>query len=199
MFMSGIFSLIVMLFSLVLHEISHGWAALMLGDNTAKEQGRLSINPLVHLDIIGSVIVPLFLFLSGSPVLFGWAKPVPVNPYNFRDQKWGILKVSLAGPAANFLIALFFVGLVRLINVPANVLDLWRNIIAINLMWGFFNLVPIPPLDGSSILFSLLPEKLSWVKDFLQKYGLILLVFFMFFGLGFISLLVSAVYSLLLG
>ncbi len=196
--MSGIFSLIVMLFSLVLHEVSHGWAALALGDNTAKEQGRLSINPLVHLDPIGSILVPFFLFLSGSPIIFGWAKPVPVNPYNFKDQKWGILKVSLAGPGANFLVALIFAGLVRFINVPASILPFWLEIIGINLIWGFFNLVPIPPLDGSSILFSLLPERLSWVRDILQKYGLIFLIFFVSFGFRFISTLASAVFNILI-
>lgn len=188
-----------MLFSLVLHEVSHGWAALSLGDNTAKEQGRLSINPLVHLDIIGSILIPFFLFLSGSPIIFGWAKPVPVNPYNFRDKKWGILKVSLAGPAANFLVALIFAGLVRFINVPARILPFWLEIIGINLIWGFFNLVPIPPLDGSAILFSLLPEKLSWIKDVLQKYGLIFLFFFVSFGFRILNIFVSRVYYLLLG
>src|SRR3989338_2951574 len=103
-----IFSLIVLLFSVIIHELAHGYVAHSLGDPTAKYQGRLTLNPLPHLDPFGSVILPLLLFISGSPVLIGWAKPVPINPYNFTDQKWGTLKVSLAGPATNITLAVFF-------------------------------------------------------------------------------------------
>src|SRR3989338_2445763 len=103
--MLTIFTLLVLLFSLVIHEVSHGWVALLLGDSTAKDEGRLSLNPLKHLDPLGSVLVPLILYITtlGQGPLFGWAKPVPINPYNFRDQKWGTLKVALAGPLSNFL------------------------------------------------------------------------------------------------
>src|SRR3989339_423146 len=117
-----IFILIVWLLALVIHEVSHGWAAESLGDSTAKDLGRLSLNPLNHLDPIGSVLVPLFLFLSGSPVLIGWAKPVPVNPYNLRDKKYGMLKVALAGPLANFLVAVFFALVIRFL--PPSALNL---------------------------------------------------------------------------
>src|SRR3989344_5480704 len=109
-----IFSLIILLFSVVIHELSHGSVANSLGDPTAKYAGRLTLNPLPHLDMFGSIILPLLLFISGSPVLVGWAKPVPINPYNFKDQKFGSFKVSIAGPLTNFALALVFGLAIRL-------------------------------------------------------------------------------------
>ncbi len=194
-----IFGLIVMIFSLVLHEISHGFAALAMGDNTAKDSGRLSLNPLNHLDPFGSVLVPLLLFWTGSPVIFGWAKPVPINPYNFKNPKRDILKVSLAGPAANFAVAIFFGLLIRFLPLPENLLPFWGRIVAVNLLWGFFNLLPIPPLDGSQILFSLLPERFSGLKQLLRQYGFALLILFVFFGFRILSVIVNLVYRLLIG
>ena len=199
--MFTIFTLIVLLFSLVIHEVSHGLAAESLGDNTAKDQGRLSLNPLKHLDPFGSVLVPLLLFMvtAGRGPLFGWAKPVPVNPYNFKDQKWGLLKVSLAGPAANFLVAVFFALAIRFFPLPELMIQLLGTIVLYNLLWGFFNLVPIPPLDGSSILFSLLPEEFSRVRLFFHQYGPFLLVFFVLFGFRFLNAIVFSVFKFLVG
>jgi Zn-dependent protease len=199
--MLTVFTLIVLLFSLVIHEVSHGQVALLLGDTTARDQGRLSLNPLVHLDPVGSVLVPLFLYIvtAGQGPLFGWAKPVPVNPYNFRDQKWGILKVSLAGPLANFFIAVIFALLIRFLSFPSQLIGLLEIIIIYNLLWGFFNLVPIPPLDGSQILFSFLPEKYGDIKNFLYQYGQFLLLLFIFFGFGLLNAIVFWAYRLLLG
>jgi Zn-dependent protease len=197
--MLGIFSLIVLLFSLVLHEVSHGWVALSLGDTTAKDAGRLTLNPIKHLDLFGSILFPLFLYWMGSPVLFGWAKPVPVNPYNLRDPKWGIFKVSLAGPAANFLVAIFFGLLIRVVPLPVNLLPFLAEIVGINLLWGFFNLVPIPPLDGGQILFSLLPDRFSELKTRLYRYGPIILLLFIVFGFGILNRLVSLIFNLLIG
>ncbi len=179
-----VFSLIVLLFSVIIHELAHGYVAFSLGDPTAKYEGRLTLNPLKHLDPFGSIILPLLLFLAGSPILVGWAKPVPVNPYNFRDQKWGTLKVSIAGPLTNFGIALFFSLLIRVVNLPQTIPFIqFLGIIAIyNFLWGLFNLVPIPPLDGSWILFRFLPDSFSRIKIFLQQYGLFILIFFIFFG-----------------
>ncbi len=196
---STIFGLIVMVFSLVLHEISHGYAALAMGDTTAKDSGRLSLNPLNHLDPLGSVLVPLLLLWSGSPIVFGWAKPVPINPYNFRNPKSGILKVSLAGPVANFAVAIFFGLLIRFLPLPENLLPFWAQIVAINLLWGFFNLLPIPPLDGSQILFSLLPERFANLRRVLQQYGFALLILFVFFGFQILNIIVSFVFNLLVG
>lgn len=199
--MLTIFTLIVLLFSLVLHEVSHGWVALLLGDSTAKDEGRLSLNPLKHLDPLGSVLVPLILYIAtlGQGPLFGWAKPVPINPYNFRDQKWGVLKVSLAGPLSNFLVAAFFGLLIRFLVLPAAFAGLLQIIVIYNLLWGFFNLVPIPPLDGSQILFSLLPARFWEIKEFLSRWGMFLLLFFIFFGFRFLNVLVFAAYRLLVG
>ncbi len=194
-----IFKLVVMVFSLVLHEVSHGFAALSLGDDTAKSQGRLSLNPLKHLDLLGSVIIPLSLYLMGSQVLIGWAKPVPVNPYKLKDQKLGVLKVSLAGPLANFSLALVFALILRLLPLPGDLSLLLQITVLYNLMFGFFNLVPLPPLDGSGILFSLLPERFSNLKSSLYQYGPWLLLIFVFFGFRILDIFVFWAYRLLLG
>jgi Zn-dependent protease len=181
-----IFSLIVLLFSVIIHELAHGYVAFSLGDPTAKYAGRLTLNPLKHLDPMGSVIVPLLLLFAtaGQGPIFGWAKPVPVNPYNFKDQKWGSLKVAIAGPATNFGIALFFGLLIRVINLPQTVpfIELLGIITIYNFLWALFNLLPIPPLDGSWILFRFLPMGAEKIKMFLQQYGLFILIFFIFFG-----------------
>lgn len=179
-----IFYFIVLIFSVILHELAHGYMAFALGDSTAKHEGRLTFNPLKHLDPFGSVILPLLLAISNVPILIGWAKPVPVNPYNFRDQRWGELKVSLVGPATNFLIALIFGLIVRFFgnNMPYDVLNFYLIIIQLNLVLAFFNLVPIPPLDGSWILFNFLPDSFFKVKMILQQYGIIILVLFLFLG-----------------
>lgn len=178
------FYFIVLIFSVILHELAHGYTAFLLGDPTAKYEGRLTFNPLMHLDPFGSVILPLLLFITGIPILIGWAKPVPINPYNFRDQKWGELKVSIAGPATNFLIAVIFGLAIRFFSIimPINLIQFFGIIIQLNLVLAFFNLIPIPPLDGSWILFHFLPNSFFKVKMFLQQYGTVILVFFLFFG-----------------
>ncbi|MCX6718029.1 MAG: site-2 protease family protein, partial [Candidatus Staskawiczbacteria bacterium] len=149
-----IFSLVVLLFSVIIHELAHGWVAYSLGDPTAKYAGRLTLNPLKHLDPFGSVILPLLLFIAGSPFLFGWAKPVSINPYNFRDQKYGEIKVSIAGPVSNLCLALFFGLILRfvpysIISINPGISIALGYIVAINLWLAVFNLIPIPPLDGS--------------------------------------------------
>jgi len=154
---------LVLIVSVVLHEVAHGYAAFKLGDPTAKLQGRLSLNPLVHIDPLMSVIVPGMLLLSGSPFLFGAAKPVPYNPYNFTDQKYGEAKVAAAGPAVNILIAIVFGALVQLsdtLGLSQTFVSLSYSIIIMNVFLALFNLLPIPPLDGSKILPMLLPFEL---------------------------------------
>lgn len=177
-----VFSLIVLFFSIVIHEIAHGSMALRLGDPTAKYAGRLTLNPIKHIDLFGTIILPLLLVIMRSPFIIGWAKPVPINPFNFRDQKWGTLKVSIAGPSMNFLIAVIFGLAIRFIPLPEPVLLLFSIIVLYNFAWGLFNLIPIPPFDGSHILFTLLPERFAHIKLFLQQYGLFILIFFIFFG-----------------
>jgi len=196
-----IFTLIVLFFSIVIHEVAHGSAALALGDPTAEEAGRLTLNPLKHIDPLGTIFLPLILLVLtfGRGPILGWAKPVPINPYNFRDQKWGTLKVAAAGPATNFLIAVIFGLFIRFFVLPEILLTLFSIIIIYNFAWGLFNLVPLPPLDGSWILFNLLPKQLSNLKLFLQQYGLFILLFFIFFGLRWIFLGAQILYYLTCG
>jgi len=184
-----IFILIVLLFSIIIHELAHGSVALYLGDPTAKVQGRLTLNPLKHLDPFGSVILPLLMLVItlGRGPVFGWAKPVPINPGNFRDQRWGSLKVAAAGPAVNFFVAIIFALLVRFLNLSDSFFIFFSIIAIYNFLWGIFNLLPFPPFDGSWILFSLLPEKWRGIRIFLQEYGLIIILFIIFFGLGLLT------------
>lgn len=199
-----IFSLVVLIFSVIIHELAHGYAAYSLGDPTAKYSGRLTLNPLKHLDPFGSIILPILLFISGSPFLFGWAKPVPINPYNFKDQKYGEIKVSFAGPASNFALALVF-GLVlrfmphSLILANPGIEIALTYIVAVNIWLAVFNLIPVPPLDGSWILFSLLPRSLDAVKFFLKQYGVIILIFLILFLGWFWSLITSVIFQLITG
>jgi len=180
-----IFILIVLYFSVVIHEIAHGSCALILGDDTAKREGRLTLNPIAHIDPIGTIFLPLILLILtlGQGPIFGWAKPVPVNPLNFRDKKWGIVKVSLAGPATNLLIAILFSFLARF-NFPRATIEFFEIISIYNFSWAFFNLLPFPPLDGFHILYQILPNRFSFLKFFLLQYGFLILLFIIFFGLA---------------
>lgn len=173
------FTLIIILFSIIIHEISHGYVAYYMGDPTAKLAGRLTLNPLSHLDPVGSVLLPLFLAFSGLPII-GWAKPVPINPAYFRDRKYGELKVSLAGPLSNISIALIFGIITRFFPLPSGFIDIFSVIIFYNFALAIFNLIPIPPLDGSHVLFSLMPGIFNNFKFFLEQYGFIILVFIIF-------------------
>jgi Zn-dependent protease len=158
-------TIIILIISIILHEVAHGYAANALGDPTARLAGRLNINPINHIDPLGSVILPAFLFLSGAPFLFGWAKPVPYNPYNLRNQRWGEALVALAGPATNFLLALIFVVLMHLsgpLGLSYAFLDLASYIVFINVLLGFFNLIPFPPLDGSKVIVPFLPRAFAY-------------------------------------
>ena len=179
-----IFTLVVLFFSIVIHEIAHGSVALHLGDSTAKEAGRLSLNPLKHIDPLGTILLPLLLLFAtqGRGPIIGWAKPVPVNPFNFRDQKWGTLKVSIAGPLTNFSLALLFGLIIRFFPLPEPALILFSIIVIYNFAWGIFNLIPIPPFDGSHIVFTFLGDRFLKLKMFLSQYGLFILIFFIFFG-----------------
>ena len=192
--MDSVAMLLVLILSIVLHEVAHGWAAFKLGDPTAKLQGRLSLNPVVHIDPLMSIIVPGMLFLSGSPFLFGAAKPVPYNPYNLTDQKYGEAKVAAAGPAVNILIALIFAIIIRFADVlalPAAFIELSFGIITLNIFLAVFNLLPIPPLDGSKILPVFLPYSLqmkyrelmqAMERNIFASFAIIFLVVALFLG-----------------
>jgi len=150
------------LIALVIHEYAHGYAAYKLGDNTAKFMGRLTFNPLAHIDLFGTIILPLALIITRAPFVVGWAKPVPVNFLNLRNPRKHMMLVGLAGPLANFLLA-GFLYLVLYTGVISS-LGLIRfifNVFLINIVLGAFNLIPVPPLDGSRILLGMLPEKLA--------------------------------------
>jgi Zn-dependent protease len=195
------FLILALIIAVVIHEYSHGWTADRLGDSTARYAGRLTLNPVPHIDPLGTIIFPIIiLILSGGTATIGWAKPVPVNPYNFTNPDRDMLKVSAAGPASNFLIAtaaallLRLGGLLPLEIIPYLLAGLGSRInpflsflgylIFINLLLGIFNLIPIPPLDGSKILHSLLPRHLRWWYSRIEPHGfLILLILFFFFDL----------------
>ncbi len=189
-----------MILSVIIHEIAHGAAAFHLGDPTAKMMGRLSLNPIKHLDPVGSIMVPLFsLVLTGWVI--GWAKPVPVNPANFKDQKYGNAKVSLAGPGVNIGIAVLFGLLLRFTGGFGNpgLQLMFSYIVFINLILAIFNLMPIPPLDGSHILFTFLPDSMNSLKVTLQRYGFFILIFFIFFFLQFLFPLITSIFRLIVG
>jgi len=200
-----IFQLAVLLMSVVIHEVSHGIVALWQGDPTAKLMGRLTLNPIKHLDIWGSFLVPLMLFVfSGGNFLFGWAKPVPYNPYNLRNQKWGAAMVGLAGPASNFLVAIVFGLALRFFPVSdvvfmQNLAQLFVIIVMLNILLGVFNLIPIPPLDGSKLLFSVLPPHMRHIQELLERYGFIVLLFFIFFAFQVVFPIVSGLFRLITG
>ncbi len=182
-----IFQIIVLIFSVIIHEVSHGAMANHLGDPTAKRMGRLSLNPMKHLDPLGSFVVPFFLIITHAPFVFGWAKPVPFNPYNLRDQKYGQAKVAMAGPMANLLLA-FGAGVVLRflpLGLPQTMMlgKLLSIVVLINILLAIFNLIPIPPLDGSKILFTFLPARMWKLQRNLEQYGfVILLAFIMLFS-----------------
>jgi Zn-dependent protease len=181
----AIFYIVILVMSIVIHEVMHGFAAERFGDKTARFAGRLTLNPIPHIDLFGSILLPAILIFSHAPFLFGWAKPVPYNPDNLSNKKWGTIAVAAAGVLANLFIAVFFGIIIRLAVIyypsfalPPAFFSIVSLIVIVNLALAIFNLVPIPPLDGSKILFSLLPGASYKVMQQIERYSFILLILF---------------------
>lgn len=208
---NGIFYVFVLIMSVVIHEVAHGYSAYMLGDDTARLSGRLTLNPIKHMDFFGSFILPLLLIVTNAGFVIGWAKPVPYNPANLKKGRFGNFAVAVSGIIANLFIALIFGLLIRyapMLGLPAYtsnplLIHPFYNIATIivitNLVLALFNIIPIPPLDGSKILFSFLPAKLRYIETFLERWGMLLLLFFIIFIWGLVAPVVFKTFSLLTG
>lgn len=198
---SIVFRILIILFSVVIHEVSHGVVANSLGDPTAKELGRLTLNPIKHLDLFGSIILPfLTVFLGGF--VFGYAKPVPYNPYLLRDRKYGPAKIAIAGPISNLVIAVIFSVFLKFLpsGLEVSLLpQLFRQIIFLNLILAIFNLMPVPPLDGHWLLLTFLPTRFYRFRALFIQYGLFLFFIFLIFIFPLILPFVFRIYNLLTG
>lgn len=198
----SIFQLIVLLFSVVVHEVAHGAMAESLGDDTARRMGRMTLNPLKHLDPFGSVLLPFVLLLIHSPFIFGYAKPVPYDPSNLRDRQYGPAKVALAGPATNIALAVLASITVRImiiLGVNQIAIQLVAYVVVVNLILAFFNLIPVPPLDGHWLLMTFLPMRFMALRQFLYRNSLFLLAVIILFVLPLLLPAVGFVFQLLTG
>jgi Zn-dependent protease len=201
-FMDTLFYIAILIMSVVIHEVSHGFMAEYFGDKTARYAGRLTLNPIKHLDLFGSVILPALLVFSNSPFLFGWAKPVPYNPANLSDKKWGEMWVAAAGVISNFFIALVFGIIIRLsigADLPEGFYFITSTIVMTNLILAIFNLVPIPPLDGSKILFSFFPRSFDRALVAFEQYSFIILLVFIISLSKYLYPILAFLYQLLTG
>ena len=199
--LTTVFWIAALLYSVVIHEVSHGAVAYSLGDPTAKNLGRLTLNPLKHLDMFGSILLPFASFLLGGFII-GYAKPVPYNPLNLSDRKYGPAKVAIAGPASNITLAVLFGLTLRFLpDVFSSSLipELLSIVVILNLSLAIFNLFPIPPLDGHWLLLTLLPAEFTAVRTFLYKYSFVLLLMFLFFIFPLLIPFVRALFKLLTG
>ncbi|HDQ16917.1 MAG TPA: site-2 protease family protein [Candidatus Vogelbacteria bacterium] len=196
--LSLIFLLLILLLSVIWHELAHGYMALYLGDPTAKLQGRLTLNPLVHIDPLGSIIVPFLLIMLPGDLIFGWAKPVPFNPYLLRGGRFGPALVALAGPLANLSLVAFFTFLLYLDILPLAVISLVVYAVAINLILAMFNLIPLPPLDGSKILAALIPWRYQYVIEWLERNWFLVFIFLFLFIFNYFFVLVGLILNFIL-
>lgn len=199
--MLTILLILILIISVILHELAHGYVADMLGDPTARLQGRLTLNPIKHIDPIGSILVPVITSFAGFT--FGWAKPIPYNPYNLRNKRLGEFLIALAGPASNLLIAFVFSGIIRFAAVGLDsvtpFIEILSYIVIINLTLAVFNLIPLPPLDGSKILFSILPVQYSKTRQTLESFGPILALVMVFLLWQFISPVIPWLFGIFTG
>lgn len=180
--MDILITLAILLFSVIVHEIMHGIVAEKLGDSTARDAGRITLNPIPHIDPFGSILLPGLLLLVGSPIIFGAAKPVPVLFENLRPRKLGMALVSIAGPASNFILAALFALPITFGLVTGVMEEIWLQAVVLNLVLGTFNALPIPPLDGSKILASFLPDNLMYRILEMERFGFLLVIAFLLLG-----------------
>lgn len=197
--LTSLFYIVILLISVVLHELAHGYAALSQGDKTALYAGRLTANPLKHLDLWGSLLIPLFLIVSGAGFIIGWAKPVPYNPDNLRNRVWGKIWVAIAGVLTNIAIAVFFALVLFFIPLGEGGVALAQMIILTNIVLAVFNMVPIPPLDGSKIILAFVPARYDHMVAKFERYSLVLLLVFIFYGWSLISPVIYGLFQLLTG
>jgi Zn-dependent protease len=175
-------TLVILLFSVIVHEVMHGLVAEKLGDDTARDAGRITLNPIPHIDPFGSILLPAILLFVGSPVILGAAKPVPVNFENLRPRKLGMALVSIAGPGSNFILAILLALPITFGLITGVMRDIWMQAVIMNLVLGTFNLLPIPPLDGSKILASMLPDSIMYRILDMERFGFLLVLAFLLFG-----------------
>ena len=195
-----IVKILAVLFSIVLHEVAHGAMAFSLGDNTAKNLGRLTLNPIKHLDMFGSVLLPLMTYFLGG-FIFGYAKPVPYNPNNLTDQKYGPAKVAAAGPLTNIAVAVLFGLILRLTFgfLPFAMAEVFQFVVFMNLILAVFNLMPVPPLDGHWFVLTFVPDRYWQFKEAYLRFGFVILILFLFYGFVLIMPIVSWLFRLITG
>ncbi len=197
----GLFSFLILILSIVVHEVAHGVAALWQGDETAKRAGRLTLNPISHVDPIGSILVPLMCVLFPGGLILGWAKPVPINPYNFKNRRFGEAMVAFAGPLSNIIIALIAGLYLRFMGdaTPIYMIALLQVTVLTNLVLAVFNLVPLPPLDGSKILYSAFPDRMGQFVRYFERFGLVLTIFFIFLFIQLLDPVIGFLFRLIVG
>ena len=187
---------VILIISIVIHELAHGYTADYLGDPTARLQGRLTLNPVAHLDWFGSIILPFILVVTGAPFVLGWAKPVPFNPHNLKNPRKGGALIALMGPVSNLALALVFALVARFVDPATTLYGFSQGVVIVNLALAVFNLVPIPPLDGHHLLFAAIPDRYYQIKEKLRRNAMIILVLFVLFGWELISPVIMWLYNL---
>jgi Zn-dependent protease len=198
--LEGALIAVVLLFSVIVHEVAHGYVALLNGDPTARMLGRLTLNPVPHIDPVGTILLPLLLYIANLPII-GMAKPVPVNPLNYRNYRWGEFAVSAAGPVSNLVLAALFSLVLHLGFQNPGLMAMARIGVSLNILLALFNLIPIPPLDGSHILAIFLPRELARLYNYLQPVGFILILILFYTGVmtAILMPLYRRIFFLLLG
>ena len=189
-----LFLIIILIVSIIFHELAHGYAAEWLGDPTARLAGRLTLNPLAHMEWLGSVLLPALCMLSGTGFIIGWAKPVPFNPRLLKNQKWGPAIVAIAGPVTNIIFAILAAIAFRFFGNPILIL-----IVTVNVSLFVFNLIPLPPLDGHHILGALIPKYSQWSNTLMRGYGFVIMILVILFAGSFIGPVISFVSRILIG